>query len=328
VIAVTITVDTEADHRGDAWVKSDPLAFRSVTDGVPKRLEPLLRSHGARATYLLTTEVMADPRSVEVLGRLTEAELGTHLHGDHVPPLARVPEPAGSTSWDFTCFYPHDVERAKLQTITRQYHEQFGKPPRSYRAGRYAASGYTAQALVELGYVVDTSVTPALRWVNELDPSQVLDFVAAPLEPYRPSAANLAQPGPLRIWELPITIVPRPGWWNVGLTAAQVLAHRPQVTYPVWLRPSTTSWPWLRWIVGTRLAGAPGRSRLFNIMFHSMEVVEGASPYTPTRASAERVLRRLDRLLGFLRHVGARFVTASELAGLLDGGAWERPAHA
>ena len=67
MIAATITIDTEADHRGDRWVKTVPLAFRSVTEGVPHVMAPLFRKHGARPTYLLTTEVMNDGESVETL---------------------------------------------------------------------------------------------------------------------------------------------------------------------------------------------------------------------------------------------------------------------
>lgn len=318
MIAVCVSIDTEVDHRADSWHKSRPLTFRSVVEGVPHRLSPLFARHGARPTYLLTYEVMNDAASVEALARLRDAELGTHLHGDHVPPDARVPELAGAKSWDFNCAYPADLERAKLQTITERFRACFARAPRSYRAGRYGASGRTARLLVELGYRVDSSVTPGLRWRNDAQSAEV-DFRRAPRAPYRPSAADLARPGELPLWEVPVTILRRPIAWDAAVGAYQAITRRPMRRYPVWLRPSTTSWPWLRWAAArlVRQAGAEPLT-LCNIMFHSMEVVPAASPYARSESDAGRILTRLDRLLGFLAAAGARFFTLSELADLLD----------
>jgi hypothetical protein len=316
---VTITLDTEVDHSGDSWKKSSPLRFRSVTEGVPRLYTPLFRRHGARPTYLVTTEVMDDPASVEALARVVDGELGTHLHGDHVAPEPRAPQIAGSESWDFTAFYPEPLERAKLETITRQFRDRFGRAPRSYRAGRYAASGRTGRLLAELGYRVETSVTPGIRWVHELNPENALDFRGAPLDPYHPSESDLARAGSLPIWEVPITILPMPSAWSAGLSLAQRALGRPVQRYPAWLRPSTTSLPWLAWVVWRRLRDARAEEPLvLNIMMHSMEVIAGASPYSPTEVAAARILKRLDLLLGQLARLGARFVTLTELADLLD----------
>jgi hypothetical protein len=170
-----------------------------------------------------------------------------------------------------------------------------------------------------LGYVAETSVTPGLRWVHEFDASCVLNFVHAPCEPYRPSMDDLACPGTLPIWEIPITILPRPPMWNLGVNTYQRLRRRPIRQYPVWLRPSTTSWPWLRWMVHSQLRQTrPPNVAVFNIMFHSMEVVADASPYSPTPRAAERVLQRLNRLLGLFGGLGARFLTLSQLAEVLE----------
>jgi hypothetical protein len=319
MIFVAVSIDTEVDHRGNAWIKTAPLQFRSVLDGIPGTLASLFAAHGGRPTYLLTTEVMDDPESVDVLESIDHAELGTHLHGEHVPPEARVPDPTGAQSWDFTCCYPEDLERAKLLWITEQFRDRFARAPLSYRAGRYAASGRTARILSELGYLAETSVTPGMRWVHEFDPSCILDFRHAPLDPYRPSNDDLAKPGELPIWELPITILPHPQWWNVGISAYQRLRFRPLQPYPLWLRPSTTSWPWLRWMVHYRLRQVSASAvTVFNVMFHSMEVIADASPYSATPHAAEGVLNRLNRLLGLFEQLGARFVTLSELVEELE----------
>lgn len=314
-VNVAVSIDTEADHGGRAWVRGDPLRFRSVVQGVPDLLSPLFRSFGVRPTYLLSAEVLDDPASVEVLARLRDAELGTHLHGDHVPP-ATSQRPAGTASVDFASHYPEDLERAKLATITDLFADRFGRRPRAYRAGRYAASGRTACILTDLGYHADGSVTPGIMWTNERHPEQRIDFRGAPRGPYHPSARDLAQRGDLPIVEVPITIVPRPPWWDGAVMLAQRAVGRRPSRYPVWLRPSTTSWPWLRWAAGSVLR-EDGRAWI-HVMFHSVEMIPDASPYSRTVEDAARVFRRLSRLLAFLARQGASFRTLSEVAALFD----------
>jgi hypothetical protein len=317
MIAVAISIDTEADHRGHIWQKTSPLRFDSITCGIPQRLTPVFAAIGGRPTYLLTTEVLNDAACVDVLRSLADCELGTHLHGDHVEPAARVPA-AGAQSSDFTCFYPAELERGKLETITRQFSACFDRAPVSYRAGRYAASGRTAAILSQMGYRVETSVTPGIEWIHESLSEARLDFRKAPRLPYHPSEADLCREGALSIWEVPITTMPDPRWWRFG---SEVWARlRRRTTRPRWLRPSTTPWPWLESIVRRTLKERSHGDVLFNVMFHSMEIVPGASPYSPTPATADRVVSRLSRLLQLFARLDARFVTLEELAALLDAG--------
>lgn len=315
VIEVAISVDTEADA-GPTWRRSDPLAFRSVTIGIGRLLTPLFTRFAVRPTYLLSSEVLEDDESMSVLSRLSDVELGTHLHGDHVPPSASQ-RPAGTASSELACLYPEGIERAKLATITQLFAERVGRAPRAYRAGRYGASGRTARLLAELHYGVDASVAPGTVWTSDRHPGRRVDFRGAPLVPYRPGPNDLREHGDLAIVEVPITILPRPLWWDAALMTGQWLLGRPRVRHPVWLRPSTTSWPWLGWTMRqavTRTAH-DGRAWL-HVMFHSMEVTAGTSPYSRSQEEADRVLSRLHRLLGALDLAGARFHTLSEIAAL------------
>lgn len=311
-----MSIDTEADARPSSWRRSDPLTFRSVRVGVGEVLAPLFRRHGVRPTYLLSSEVIDDDESMRVLRGLADAELGTHLHGDHVAPAA-TQAAAGTSSAELECLYPEDLERAKLRTLVDRFAERTGRAPRAHRAGRYGASGRTARLLQELGYVVDASVAPGTVWTSEAHPGSAVDHRGAGLVPYRPDAHDLRRAGDLRIVEVPITILARPLWSDAALMAGQLLLRRPLRRYPVWLRPSTTSWPWLAWTMraAVRRARLGGRAWL-HVMFHSMEVTPGTSPYSPTAREAARVVVRLDRLLTSLRSAGARFHTLSELAAL------------
>jgi len=56
---------------------------------------------------------------------------------------------------------------------------------------------------------------------------------------------------------------------------------------------------------------------IWNVMFHNVEVVAGASPYSPTEDRAQAILGRLAQLLGFARAAGARSVGLGDVPELL-----------
>ena len=100
-IIVTISIDTECDHDVN-WIRSKPLTFDSITEGVPNRLQPAFDEVGAVPTYLLTVEVMEDEASVEALKNLKgEYEYGTHLHAAFIEPEKKFYDYAGIDSPDF-----------------------------------------------------------------------------------------------------------------------------------------------------------------------------------------------------------------------------------
>jgi hypothetical protein len=57
---------------------------------------------------------------------------------------------------------------------------------------------------------------------------------------------------------------------------------------------------------------------IWNVMFHNVEVVAGASPYSATEDQAQAILGRLAQLLGFARAAGARSVGLADLPELLS----------
>ena len=278
---LTISIDTECDHRPD-WSRSDPLSFENITEGIPNRLQPVFEGAGAVPTYLLTVEVMEDAGSVEAIMSIRNAphELGTHLHAAFIEPEKQFDDYAGIDSPDFQCFCSHDVEYRKLENLTRLFESRFGDSPRSFRAGRYGAGPNTIDSLGRLGYLVDTSVTPGLRWQ---EPRGRIDFRRAPLQPYLPDTGDIGRPGKGSghgILEVPISMKPR---WARG---------------PRWFRPWFSD-------LGTMQAIGEYHVKRFsaepvivlNMMFHSMEVIPKASPYPQSEADVRKFLDDLKRIL-------------------------------
>lgn len=296
-VLLTISIDTECDHDPN-WIRSNPLTFESITEGVPNRLQPAFDSVGAVPTYLLTVEVMEDAGSVEALKSLSgNYEYGTHLHAAFIEPEKKFDDYAGVDSPDFQCSYAPDIEFQKLENLTNLFENCFGYRPTSFRAGRYGASENSLNSLQKLGYVVDTSVTPHLRWT---EPNATVDFRRAPEQPYFPAKNQIVVPGAAsdaRILEAPVTVKPR-------------LIHRT----PIWFRPWFANVDQMKNIVRYHLKKYADQEVLnINMMFHSMEIIEKASPYPQTAEDVKRFIDEMVEALSWCKQEGVEFCGLSEL---------------
>lgn len=293
---VTISIDTECDHDSH-WARSNPLTFRSIHEGLPDRLQPAFAELNAVPTYLLTVEVLEDAQSVRCLRELPgRYEYGTHLHAAFIEPEKKFTDYAGVDSPDFQCSYSPEVEYRKLANLTHLFEERLGYRPVSFRAGRYGASADSIDSLQQLGYKVDTSVTPGMRWS---EPNAEVDFRKAPEQPYFPAAGSIAMAGhhtPGRILEVPVTLKPR------------------KFRDPLWFRPWFSSVEQMKEIVRYQMSRHAGQRVLsINMMFHSMEVIEKASPYPQTADDVKRFIDDMQAVLQWCADEGARFVPLSDL---------------
>jgi len=296
-VYMTVSIDTECDHDPN-WVRANPLTFESINEGVPNRLQTAFNSVGAVPTYLLTVEVMEDATCVETLRSLQgEFELGTHLHAAFIEPHKKYHNYAGVDSPDFQSGYAQDIEFRKLENLSNLFVDSFGYRPTSFRAGRFGAAPQSLNSLQKLGYKVDTSVTPHVRWTA---PNAVVDFRRAPSQPYFPAEDQIIVPGdysPDRILEVPVTIMPR-------------LLRRA----PIWFRPWFASVDQMKKIFHYHLKQHADREVInINMMFHSMEVIEKASPYPQSAEDVERFINEMLEGLNWCKEEGVEFCGLSSL---------------
>jgi hypothetical protein len=243
---------------------------------------------------------------------LTDVELGTHLHGDFVDPERTCWGEAGRRTKAMQCAYAEALEFRKLQTITTLFQERFGYRPLSFRAGRFGARGHTLRCLAQLGYLVDTSVTPGVNWVL---PEGAARFRGAPHQPYFPDVADLRLRGSLPVLEVPVSI------WESGAARISrwcgletILARLPtRALTPAWLRPSFASERGMRRVLRELLVSCRDGTFVANMMFHSMEFIPGASPYAATGRDCKRLLDRLQAVLEFSGGQGFQFRRLSDL---------------
>ncbi len=299
------TIDTEVDKRAD-WSISDPASFRSVTEAIPEVLTPLFDRYGVRPTYLLSPEVIENDDCAAALGALGDrAELGTHLHAELVTPHRRL-DPcsmSGARADMLQGQLDRELEAAKLRDLTALFTHTFGRPPQSFRSGRFGMSPHTLELLSGLGYIVDSSITPGIRWRYA---EGTIDHRSEPTAPqWRNTRAG-------SILEVPVSVWPRT---RVAQWAHHVPAHaerlvrgalRPIATYE-WLRPS--------WGNARELMRCAERhtDQYLVAMFHSMELVPGASPYAQDERDVQRILSALEALLVYCQRSGITSSTLSEV---------------
>lgn len=296
-VVVTISIDTECDHDTN-WVRSNPLKFDSINEGLPNRLQPVYADVGAVPTYLLTVEVLENATCVNTLKNLRgEYEYGTHLHAEYVEPNKKYYDYAGTASTQFQCNATEEVEYQKLANLSNLFEEKLGTKATSFRAGRYGAGAQSLRSLEKLGYLVDTSVTPTIRWKET---SGIVDYRSAPMQPYFASNNKITDAmaeGSRQILEAPVTVQPR-------------LLRRT----PHWFRPWFSDVKTMKAIAHYHLKKFQHEPVVnLNMMFHSMEVIEQASPYPQSRADVDIFLDSMHSVLTWCRDEGFEFAGLSDL---------------
>lgn len=315
-----ITIDTEAD---DQWQRRGPVTTENIAF-IPA-FQDICTRHGFPPTYLCTYDVVADPafgRVLVPLGLQRLAEIGAHLHPWTTPPL--------DEHWDqterahaYASEIPTVLFRKKLETLTAALETKCGRRPTSYRAGRWGFSAAHTQILLDLGYIVDCSVTPLLSWGDAGARERGQDYREAPAHPYFMAWGDPGRPGASGLVEVPVTVVQT----NALMRRSPVLTEwyrrarkRPMAkglnrlfrVAPQWFRPFQDMTPdrLMRVFHTARRLELP----MIQMAFHSSELMPGASPHNPTSQDVTRLLAKLDEVFVRLKGAGVTGTTLSDFA--------------
>jgi len=296
----TVTIDVEPDCT-PTWHYSSPLTFHGVTKGIVERLQPLFNKYNACPTYLINNVVLEDNGStVTFLDLKGRFELGTHLHSEFIEPQKQFFDYAGKKGESNQCFLEPEIEFGKMKSITTLFENNFNRKPTSFRAGRFSAGENTIRCLERLGYKVDSSVTPHVKW-DDKTRVRAVDYTNARQQPYfiRNDSYLEADPNG-QILEVPVSII----------STTKFFRKR-----ALWLRPSFYSnYNAISTVVdkySKKFANEP--IQVFNMMFHQVEVLAGLSPYTKTEADCLVYMDLLEKFLSSCHANGIQGVGLSEL---------------
>jgi hypothetical protein len=313
-----VGIDTEGDNQWDASGRANP-RFENIY-ALP-RLHALFARHDVRPTYLITHPVATDGRSVDILRSLLErgdCEIGAHHHAWETPPWTA----EDVRRHPFASMLPRERFEAQLVALTDAIERAVGRRPVSYRSGRFGFSADHVAGLEQLGYLVESSVTPLFSETSKGGP----DFVEAPLKPYFLAYDSAVTAGTSNVLEVPISAalnrslpswlqhayarVPRPYMTKRALRVLRLVRMR-------WLRPSYSSLDDMRTLARDL---ARWREPVLNLLFHSSEAIVGGSPYNRTQAELDAFCDRLERFFEYARkELGAAPVTFAEFRGKYCG---------
>ena len=216
---------------------------------------------------------------------------------------------ANMSTSDMQSSYTYEVERLKMVSLTSLFATSFGRRPISFRAGRFAAGSNTLKILYELGYKVDSSVTPTIDWNNKEGRA---NFINAPDQPYYPRQNDLLTPDGSGVLEVPVTILRSV---NCKKWQAKALHNISRRIYPLqWLRPSYNTGDGMVEVMRrTTEIYEDKKDIALTMMFHSMEIMPGASPYAAKEEDCRRILDHIEQTIAYAKDNGIRFSILGEM---------------
>jgi hypothetical protein len=249
----------------------------------------------------------------DVLARKA-GEVGMHLHAWNSPPLAPLTED-DNKHHPYLTECPAGVIREKVRMITEFLEETFGAKMLSHRAGRFGFDETYAQALIEMGYIVDGSVTPNISWKGYPgDPKGKggPDYTRFPGYAYFVDPTDISRAGNSSLLEIPVTIV-EPHFAAPARAAGNLLSRLPLgkrvsnhlLPKLAWLYPKGHNHRMLPRVLETVLCE---KRDYAEFMMHSSELMPGGSPNFPTPRSIEELYGVLETLFATVKE---RFVCAT-----------------
>ena len=311
-----ITIDTEGDN---LW--SSPRRITTRNSLYLTRFQQLCEKYGFLPTYLTNWEMANCPDfqsfGNDVLNRKT-AEIGAHLHAWNNPPEKSLTDD-DYQYLPYLIEYPEDLLREKLQALTDRLEAVFQVKMTSHRAGRWAFNETYAQALSDLGYIVDCSVTPGVDWSSvKGDPAGLggTNYKSFPRTAYRMSKGNIGSRGQEGIWQIPMTTWPKyPSWVSKAKQTLKRLQGKGYRESMVWLRSKPDN---LKEMKKAVLKSEKAGLEFVEYMLHSSEFMPGGSPGFPTAESVDNLYCNLEALFVWLQARGYQGITLSDYARKLE----------
>lgn len=313
---VFITIDTEEDTWGAYEATRNPVenVYR-----IPE-LQNVFDRYNAIPTYLINWPVIMDDKARDILKEIYDdgrCEIGTHCHPWNTPPYKEEINAFNS----MMCNLPTELLEEKMRRLHHAIVDRLDLRPVCFRAGRWGFDGRIARIIHDLGYSIDTSISPYVDWSVYHGP----DFSRGLSTPYLFEPENMMVPSrDGALLEVPPTVgfYQRKGRFCYSLM--EKLRSQPLSRFHLlgildrlrllnfrWLSPELSSGPDM-----VRLAKQLIRfgHRILNVSFHSTSMLPGKGPFVGREKTLEQFLSDIDMFLQYASEHGLEF---SPLSGAL-----------
>jgi len=311
---VFITIDTEEDNWGDY---NNTVGTVDNIMELP-RLQSLFNKYGAIPTYLVNYPVASQQRSIDVLSSFLNdgvCEIGTHCHPWNTPPIIEELNAKNSMMSNLD----HDIISEKMKFLHKTIEENFHVKPVVFRAGRWALNEDVARCLTELGYLVDTSMSPFVDW----SPYHGPNYRRSSTQPFYFEANNISvhdKHG--KLLEIPPTI----GFYQSNfklcdyvknIISKKVLSKlrllgildRLKLLNFHWLSPELSNGQEM--VLLSKRFVKSGH-RFLNMSFHSTSLLPGKSPFVSDEKELSVFLERIEYFLQYAVKNDVEFLPLSK----------------
>lgn len=285
-----ITVDTEADNQ---WKIPSKLSVNNLKY-IP-RFQSLCENYNLPVTYLVTHEVASSKFAKKLFlpwVKKATCEIGAHLH----------PWSYNKKMSDVIDSHPYPYEynfkdlQIMIENLTFLIKNTFNVKPVSYRAGRYGICSNQIRILSNLGYKIDTSVTPNIRWQNSNEKRNEMilppNFMGFKSDIYNINSEDISKEGDSGIMEIPITTLKTPQFYR---RLKKII--KKQNYYIQFRITPETSFRDLKKIIIKSI----GKDKEYIMLFlHSSELMAGGSPYFKTKSSIEKMYEQYCSLFKYI----------------------------
>ena len=311
-----LSVDTEEEFEWGGRFPQKDCDIENIKQ-IPK-FQAFCDQLGVRPTYLVDYPVASDKPSAAIFRSIVEqgkAEVGAHLHPWCNPPLTE----ANGEYESHVSHLADDLIRSKLNILTDIIYTNIGVTPSSFRTGRWGTDEKVMRALVDSGYIVDSSMIPLYE-------NDYFSFTDCSNQPYWPDLKRPCSEGEQRrIFEVPVSsgftrsnyrLWQKIHKWLSGRMLRHLhligLLWRLQIVKKVYLSPELANTKDMNALVWSELQN---KHTVFHMFLHSSSLLSGKSQYSRSSADVMQLYQRIEEVVQFLEQkANVTFCTISECA--------------
>ena len=296
-----ITIDTEGDN---LWgIRNSDWSISKITNRngeYLERFQELCEKFGFIPTYLVDYEMSLSKPFISMAEKHKEnLEIGMHMHAWNTPPYYALSNCYGGNK-PYIGEYPLDIQKKKVEFITKQLEDVFQTKIISHRGGRWYIDSQYLKILKAYGYMIDCTVTPGIDWTKnngQTEGSHGIDFSKAFATKYEISERDVCKKGNGGMIEVPVSLLKKKRNISYRLKHMDLWNRGNGNSEYMWLRPNGNNLNSMKSIIEEKNK----KAEYLEFMIHSSELMPKGSPTFKTKASIEKLYSAIEELFSVIK---------------------------